>query len=267
MDHHGTTALVTGASGGLGAEFARQLAARGSDVVLVARREGPLQEVAEQIRSTTGRRAHVVVADMEEAGVGDRLVAATRELGLRIDTVVNNAGLGVTETFADCEVADIQRQLRVDVDAVVDITRAFLPQLLASGRGALVNIGSLTGHAPMPGMAVYAASKAFVIRFTEALAYELRGSGLRVLAFSPGPTSTGFYQASGTSEHGVSFEEPPAVVRSCLAVLDRRRTPLSAVSSWRTRLSSIALTVAPRRVAARLLDASPARAGVGAGAR
>lgn len=258
MQYVGTTALVTGASGGLGAEFARQLAVRGCDVVLVARRERPLEQLAERIRADTGRQAHVLVADLAAEGVGDRLLAALEQRGLQVDTVINNAGLGMTKPFRDMSSEEIKGQLRVNVDAVVDITRALLPQLTARGRGALVNIASLTGHGPMPGMAVYAASKAFVMRFTEAVGYELRHSELTVLAFSPGPTRTEFYRTSGSSEGGVKFQAPPEVVRNCLRALDRRATPLSTGSGWRNRFAARLLTVLPPRRAAQFLDSTPA---------
>lgn len=254
MQYAGTTALVTGASSGLGAEFARRLAQRGADLVLVARRRDLLEALAVDIRDTTGRTVQVVGADLSHPGSGTLLADAVADLGVSVDTLINNAGFGKTATFAQSSRDDVQAQLGLNVTAVVDITQSFLPQLLASDKGALVNVASLIAYLPMPNMAVYAASKAFVLHFTEALAYELRGSSLSVMALSPGPTRTGFYAASGTSDVGVAFQEPAEVVATALTALDRRLPPLSIVSGpqnrWRSRLAG----VLPRRALLRMVS-------------
>lgn len=255
MKYENTTALITGASSGVGEEFARAFARRGADVVLVARRQEVLDRLAEDIRADSGRHVHVIATDLSQPGAGAQLARRLDERGLRVDTVVNNAGLGKTAAFSASSTDDIHQQLRLNIDAVVDISHALLPALLDSGKGALLNIASLTGYAPTPGMAVYAASKAFVLRFTEALAYEVRDSSLTVLAIAPGPTRTGFYAASGTSENGVRFESPAQVVATAFAALDQKRPPVSVVSGRRNRWSSRLLTVLPRRVVLQLMAA------------
>lgn len=253
MQYTDTTVLITGASSGLGAEFARQLANRGADLVLLARRHDVLEDLAADIRKATGRQVDVIAADLAVPGAMAGVVATLAERGLRVDSLVNNAGLGKTAPFAESSIDDVHAQIGLNVAAVVDLTHALLPQLLASGRGALLNVASLTAYAPTPNMAVYAASKAFVLRFTEALAYELRDSGLSVLALSPGPTRTGFYASSGTTETGVSFQQPAQVVASALRALDRAQTPISIVSGWQNRVSSRVLGLLPRRTALRMM--------------
>ena len=254
MQYAGTTALITGASSGIGAEFARALAHRGADLVLVARRRDALEDVADEIRRASQRTVHVVPADLADERAGSALAARLSALGVRVDTLVNAAGLGRTAPFLESDAATLHEQLAVDVSAVVDLCRAFLPQLVESGRGALVNVGSLTGYVPVPGMAVYAAAKSFVVRFTEALAHELRASRLTVLVVSPGPTRTGFYEASGTATRGVRFETPAQVVATALGALDRRHPPVSIVSGRANRVVRRVVSVLPQRVVLRLAE-------------
>ncbi|SDD20980.1 SDR family NAD(P)-dependent oxidoreductase [Auraticoccus monumenti] len=258
MRYAGTTALVTGASSGIGAEFARRLARRGADVVVVARRADVLDTLAATIRSETGRQVRVVAADLSEDRAGYRLAGHLAEAGVRVGTVINCAGTGLTKDFVDSSQQEISRQLRVNAEATVDVSHAFLPQLLESGEGALVNVASLTGYLPVPGMAVYAASKAFVIRFTEALAHELRGSRLTVLALSPGPTATEFYRASGTPTTGVRFQTPAEVVTTAFQALGRRNPPLSVISGTRNRWLGRVATSLPTRTLLHLTAPRPA---------
>ena len=253
MQYTDTTVMITGASSGLGEEFARQLANRGADLVLLARRQDILEDLAADLRNATGRQVHVIAADLSVPGATAGVAATLAERGLRVDSLINNAGLAKTAPFAESLIVDVHAQISLNVAAVVDLTHALLPQLLASGRGALLNIASLTAYAPTPNMAVYAASKAFVLRFTEALAYELRDSGLSVLALSPGPTRTGFYATSGTTETGVRFQQPAQVVAAALRSLDRAQTPTSVVSGWRNRVSSRVLGLLPRRTVLRMM--------------
>ena len=253
MQYTETTVMITGASSGLGEEFARQFAHRGADLVLVARRQEALETLAADLRRSSGRQVHVITSDLSVPGAGAALVATLAERGLRVDTLVNNAGFGRTAPFVESSADDLRSQLGLNVTAVVDLTHELLPQLLASGKGALLNIASLTAYSPTPNMAVYAASKAFVLRFTEALAYELRDSSLSVLALSPGPTRTGFYAASGTTEAGVRFQRPAQVVAAAFQALDRAQSPVSVVSGWQNRLSSRLLGLLPRRTALRMM--------------
>ncbi|WP_291041267.1 SDR family NAD(P)-dependent oxidoreductase [Herbiconiux sp.] len=259
MEYATTTVLVTGASSGIGREFARAFAARGADIVLVARRISLLEDLAETLREEFHRTVTTVALDLSQPSSGTRLFADLARRDLRVDTVVNCAGIGLTRDFKDTTPSDLREQLAVNIDAVVDVSRAFLPQLAESGRGALINIASLTAYMPTPGMAVYAASKAFVLRFTEALAYELRDSPLTVMAFSPGPTKTDFFSNSDSSEHGVTFETPKQVVDSAFRALDKSRTPVSAVSGRANTRTSRIVSLLPRQIVLRLANSSPNR--------
>lgn len=258
MQYAGTTALVTGASSGLGAEFARRFARRGADVVLVARRPDALDALAADIRAETGRTVHAVPLDLTTERSGYRLADRVAELRITVDTVVNCAGAGATKPFSDSSEEEVHRQLRLDIDALVAVSHAFLPQLVRSGQGALINVASLTAYMPVPNMAVYAAAKSFVVRFTEALAHELRDSGLTVMALSPGPTRTEFYTASGTDTKGVRFETPEQVITTAFKALDCRRPPLSVISGRTNRWVRRLLAVLPKRTVLRLVESAPA---------
>lgn len=259
MKYEGTTALVTGASSGIGAEFARRLAEKGADIVVVARRAEALSALAAGIHATTGRQVHVVPLDLSAERAGYVLAEELAEAGIAIDTVINCAGVGVTRSFRHSTDEEIERQLRVNINATTDISHAFMPQLLEPGRGALVNVASLTAYMPVPGMAVYAASKAFVVRFTEALAHEMRSTGLTVMALSPGPTASEFYSASGTSESGVRFQTPEDVVTTALRALDRKNPPHSITSGRLNRWIKRLVTALPRSLALRLTESRPAQ--------
>lgn len=258
MRYEGTTALVTGASSGIGAEFTRRLARRGADIVAVARRVDELEALADSIGSETGRLVHVVPFDLSGDRSGYRLAEQLAETGVRVDTVVNSAGIGMTRPFGDSTEQEIRRQLRVNVDATVEVSHAFLPQLVESGEGALINVASLTAYMPVPGMAVYAASKSFVVRFTEALAHEVRSTGLAVMALSPGPTATEFYSTSGTAESGVRFQTPGEVVTTAFQALQRKNPSVSVVSGTRNRWIKRLISTLPKRTTLRLAETRPA---------
>lgn len=260
MDHRGTTALITGASSGLGEQFAADLAARGADLVLVARRADRLEALAERLRAAHGVEAVPLAVDLARPGAAADLVAGLAEREIAVTTLVNCAGFAVTAPFTETTPRAAADQVAVNVASLVDLTHALLPALTASGRGALVNVASLVGHQPAPGMAVYGATKAFVLSFTEALAVELRGSGVRVLCLSPGSTSTEFYAVSGTSTDGARFQTPEEVVATALHALDRRRTPASVVSGRGNRLVAATSRVLPRRVVLSLAAGSVRRA-------
>lgn len=257
MRYDDRTALITGASSGIGAEFARRLAYRGADLVLVARRAKTLERLAQEIRSSTGRRVHVFPRDLSADGAGHRLVNELARVGVTIDTVINCAGTGTTGPVEDSTEEEMQRQLSVNIHAVVAVSHAALPQLIASKRGVLVNVASLTAYMPVPGMAVYAASKSFILRFTEALAYETQRSGVTVMALSPGPTATEFYSTSGTTSSGVHFQTPADVVTTALRALGRRSPPISVVSGARNRWVRRLVALLPRRTVLRLAEVRP----------
>ena len=264
MDHRGTTALITGASSGIGAELAERLAGRGADVVLVARSRQRLERAAAALTAEHGVRATAITADLSRPGAARELADELARRQIVPTTLVNNAGIGLTRAFADSDASVLADQVALNVTAVVELTRALLGGLVSAESGALVNVASLSAYQPLPQMAVYAASKAFVLHFTEALSAELAGTGVRVLAVSPGPTRSGFYDASGTTEDGVRFQEPADVATTVLGALDAARTPPSVVSGRRNAAQVSLARLLPRRTVLRLAARAVQPGGAGA---
>ncbi|MGJ3191808.1 SDR family NAD(P)-dependent oxidoreductase [Paenarthrobacter sp. FR1] len=249
MTYSGTTALITGASSGLGAEFASQLAARGSHLVLVARRADRLEEVAQGLRSKHGINVTVLPMDLGRPGVGRELLSELSSRDITVDTLINNAGFGTHSAFVDEDPEGIASEISLNVAALVDITRAFLPGMLSSAKGALVNVASTAAFQPIPGMAVYGATKAFVLSFTEAVAHETKDSGLNVLALCPGATRTEFFDVLGSQSAAVGRMQTSAqVVGTAIKALDRKGTPGSVVSGWVNRVAAGFAQRLPRAV-------------------
>ncbi len=194
------TALITGASAGLGAEYAKLFAQDKHDVILAARRRDRLEAVAREVQSAHGVRAHVVPADLGTREGTTRVVEAVRGLGLEVDFLVNNAGFGSSGPFVELDLARELEMIQVNVAALVTLARSFLPGMVARQSGRVLNIGSTAGFQPGPFMAVYYASKAFVNSFTEALSYELRGTGVTATVSCPGATATEFAGVAGSSK-------------------------------------------------------------------
>lgn len=249
VDYAGSTVLVTGASSGLGTEFARRFAERGADLVLVARREDRLNELADELRSAHGISAQVIAADLSEPGAADRLVETLDGRGIRVDSLINNAGFGLADPLVDTEPDTLIDMVMINVVALTGLTRLLLPRLIAGGRGVLINIASTAAYQPTPGAAGYGATKAYVLSFTEAVAQETRGSGLRVLALSPGPTRTEFFEKFGEDSAVGRFQTPEQVIGAALAELDRANPRPSLVSGRLNQLTATVVRLLPRRVA------------------
>jgi short-subunit dehydrogenase len=197
-----SVALVTGASSGIGVEIARQLAARGHGLALVARREGRLQELAGELsRSYPESRFEVFAADIGDAVARGQLVDAVAARGLQVSILVNNAGVGGHSEFADAAESgrDVQ-MVRLNVEAVTDLMARYVPGMVERGSGAVINVASTAAFQPMPGTATYAATKAFVLSQSEAVAQELKGTGVTVTAVCPGPVKTEFADVAGVGE-------------------------------------------------------------------
>lgn len=204
----GSAALVTGASSGIGAEIARELARRGHGVILVARRKDRLDELAQQLSKQHGVRAETLGCDLSKPASRDRLHGRAEALGLEVDVLVNNAGFATGGAFADADPARELEQVRVLVEAVVALTSAFLPAMVQQRRGAILNIASTAGMQPLPYSAGYSAAKAYVLTFSEALHQEVRGQGVTVTALAPGPVETEFWDQAGWQvAGGRSFEK------------------------------------------------------------
>lgn len=194
------TALITGASAGLGLEYARLFAADKHDLVLVARRKDRLDALAAELAAAHGVKVHVVAADLMEPAAAQQIVDAVAALGVTVEYLVNNAGFGTNGTFWELDAAKERGMIEVNVTALVALTRAFLPGMVQRKRGRVLNIGSTAGFQPGPYMAGYYASKAFVNSFTEGLAYELRGTGVTATVSCPGATATEFALVAGNEK-------------------------------------------------------------------
>jgi uncharacterized protein len=186
------TALVTGASSGIGASIADQLGARGFSLILVARREERLISLATDLSAEHGVDVEVIACDLAREDERDRLQFEIRGGGRPVEVLVNNAGFGHQADFARSPRERMVEMVHLNVEAVVDLTGRFLPPMVERGRGSVINIASTGAFQPLPGSAVYGASKAFVLSFSEAIRTELRGSGVSVTAVCPGPVRTEF---------------------------------------------------------------------------
>jgi short-subunit dehydrogenase len=221
----GTTALVTGASSGLGEEFSRELARRHANLVLTARSRDKLEELAADLARVNGVKTHVIVQDLAEP---DGALALSRELkarNLTIDHLINNAGFGSSGRFETMDVEREARMIRVNCESVTVLSRALLRGMLERKRGGILNVASTAGHQPTPFMTTYGATKAFVLSFTLALAEELRGSGVHALVLCPGPVPTGFQAVASIPSGAVlSFAKLDAgtVVERALDAYERR---------------------------------------------
>lgn len=251
----GSWALVTGASSGIGAAFAERLAKRGMDVVLVARSEARLEEVAARLRERHGVRVIVVAADLAEPGAAERVGAAVDEVGAEVEVLVNNAGIGTFGRDVEMD-PDYSRDVAmVNVVAVAGLVSRFLPGMVARGSGSVVNVASMAGFQAQPYMALYAATKAFVVNYSLGLWVETRGTGVKVLAVCPGPVDTGFPIANGIrydrKRLGWLLADPDAIVRQSLRALDRDRGYV--VPDWRNAPEAHLMPRRPRKLMARLI--------------
>jgi short-subunit dehydrogenase len=207
------TALVTGASPGIGLEFCRALAENGFDLVLVARNEAKLAQIAQELIAQHAIDAKVLATDLAEAGAPQRIYDKLRSDGTRVDALVNNAGFGAHGAFAS---RPLQRQLEmiaVNITALTALTRLFLPDMPERRQGRILNVASTAGFQPGPNMAVYYASKSYVLLFSEALAEELAGSGVSLTCLCPGPTKTRF-AATAEMEKSLLFRLLPSEART-----------------------------------------------------
>ena len=191
------TALVTGASSGIGAEIARELARRGHHVTLVARRDERLRSLAEEISSDLGGEAEVIACDLSDPAERARLLEQVQRSGRAVEILVNNAGFGASGEFASTAVDRNVQMVRLNVEAVVDLSGRVVEGMARRGRGAIINLASMAAFQPLPGQATYAATKAFVLSLSEAVRTELAGSGVTVTAVCPGPVRTEFVELAG----------------------------------------------------------------------
>jgi uncharacterized protein len=248
----GRHALVTGASSGLGVDFARELAGRGAGLTLVARREDRLLALQREL-AAAGADVRVVALDLNDPGAPDRLAAGAEADGRPVDVLVNSAGFGLYGPFSKLDWERERAMLELDMLVPVHLTKLFLPGMLDRRAGWILNIASIGAYQPSPLYASYSAAKSFILNFTEALSYELRGSGVVATALSPGIVATEFLQVSGqraTRYQRIAMMASPTVARLGVDALLKGRPSLvpgrlNAASVWANRLL-------PRRASAAL---------------
>ena len=197
-DH--TTALITGASSGIGLEFARIFARENHNLVLVARSADKLRQLASELEKAHGTRSLILAADLSEPGAPAYILDQTTRAGITVDVLVNNAGFGQSGLFAESDLEECLRQIQLNVTALTHLTRLYLPEMIDRGSGKILNVASTAAFQPGPLMAVYYATKAYVLHFSEAIANELENSGLTVSCLCPGPTATEFHKRAGATD-------------------------------------------------------------------
>ena len=192
-------ALITGASAGIGLELAKQLACDGYDLLLTARREDRLRQIADDLTNTTSASITIFIADLADPASPQNIYDFTKENNLTIDTLINNAGFGLRKDFHESDLPRLLEMIQVNITALTHLTGLFLPDMIKRKNGTILNVASTAAFTPGPHMAVYYATKAFVLHFSEAIASELQNTGVTVSCLCPGPTNTEFGEVSGMS--------------------------------------------------------------------
>lgn len=240
-------ALVTGASSGIGAEFARQLAARGMHLILAARREQALKERAEELHRLHGTKCEIIVADLSLPAEPARLLAEVERRGLTIELLVNNAGFGYRGEIETTDIPRVLELIQVNISALTELTLRVLPGMMHRGHGGVINIGSVAGFQPVGYMAAYAASKAYVLHFSEALWAEAREKGVTVTTLCPGSTRTDFFDVARAPAGWLdrnSAQEVKPVVKAGLTGFEKGRQYV--VSGWKNYILSLLVRLATR---------------------
>jgi len=243
--------LITGSSSGIGAAFARKLAMRGRNVLLVARSEDKLITLCNELGRISGIRAQYVAVDLAQPDSALRLFEETKRRELEIDMLINNAGFGSAGDFARLDLSNELKMIDLNVNAVVELTHRFLIPMRERKQGTIINVASTAGFQPVPFMAIYAATKAFVLSFSEALWEENRRHGVHVMALCPGVTETNFFEASQMKRPPMrTIQTPEEVVDVALRGLKRGKS--SVVSGWTNFLMVETERLVPRSTVIKL---------------
>lgn len=243
------TALITGASSGIGAAYARMLAAQGLDLILVARSRYKLNVLARALARQHGCRIEVLETDLTRPNPGPSLFRQTRTRKLEVDLLINSAGFGTVGPFHQQDAAREQQQIFLNAAALVDLTRAFLPGMVERGTGGIVNVASLAAMHPLPYMTVYAATKAFVLSFSEGLRAEYQDQGIEVLCVCPGPVDTPFFRSTGSQKLRATVRrgtmlKPERVVLESLRALEAGRGV--CIPGYTAKAAALSTRILPR---------------------
>jgi uncharacterized protein len=248
------TALITGASGGIGYELAKVFAKNGYNLVLVARSEKKLQEIAADFEKQFKVKATVVAKDLTLPNAAQEVYDAVQKAGIAVDALVNNAGFATYGKFAELDTAREMEMIQVNIAVLTQLTRLFLPAMVQRGFGRIMNLASTAAFQPGPYMAVYYASKAYVLSFSEALSSEVAGTGVLVSALCPGPTKSGFQERADMEESGllklVKMMDSETVAWQGYKAMEKGKT--SFVPGFNNRLLAFSNRFMPRRTAANL---------------
>lgn len=244
------TTLITGASGGIGLELAHVFAAHGHPLIMVARSADKLEELAAELRARYGVAVHVIPTDLGAPGSPERLVAEVAARGLTVEILVNNAGFGLYGSYLELDGAQEQAMIQLNVAVLTDLTKRFLPGMVERRRGGVLNVASTAAFQPGPGMAVYYATKAYVLSYSEALHHELQGTGVTVTALCPGPTRSGFQSVAGFGQkpaiERVMMEARPVAEQGYEAFMKKQAVRIPGLLN---KLGAFSIRFVPRRVA------------------
>ena len=241
-------ALITGASSGIGAEFARRLASRGMHLVLTARRKELLEKLAEELHTRHGTKTEIIAGDLTDAAEPQRLCEAIAARGIAIELLVNNAGFGWVGTIQETEQPRMRDLVQLNIAAMTELTYRLLPAMLERGHGGIINVSSVAAFQPVAYMPAYSASKAFVLHFSEALWAESRDRGVTVTALCPGTTQTDFFDVANVpgwlKKH--RYSTPEDVVKGAIKALERGKQ--FVIPGWKNWLITFGVRLARRKM-------------------
>jgi short-subunit dehydrogenase len=261
FDYSGSTALVTGASKGLGAAFAEALAARGMNLVLVARSTGELNALSTRLYAKYKVQRTVLSIDLADPSSPQTIAEELERRGIEVDLLVNNAGFGLNGAFLSHDPKQKQAEIEVNVQALVALTHLFGNAMASRGKGAIINVASNASFQPVPYMATYAATKAFVLHFSEGIRHELAERGIQVMATCPGPTATSFFEGTSTQLSPKDMDDAESVVKRTLEAFDQKRA-VAYPGRMSVRLTSWLPRLLPRALVARIAGNATAKMGL-----
>jgi hypothetical protein len=261
FEYRGATALVTGASKGLGAAFAEALAQRGMNLVLVARSTGDLNALSTRLYAKYKVQRTVLSIDLADPNSSQVIAEELERRGIEVDLLVNNAGFGLSGAFLSHDPKLKQAEIEVNVQALVALTHRFGKAMASRGKGGIINVASNASFQPVPYMATYAATKAFVLHFTEAIRQELTERGVQVMATCPGPTATRFFEGTSTQMSPKDMDDAESVVRRTLEAFDQKRD-VAYPGRMSVRLTSWLPRLLPRALVARIAGNATAKMGL-----